>query len=213
MTTMCNVLSLIGKYEYEVLVLDLQRMIRKWIFMSTLTAFYTGSTESEVKKQFADSRTVHTTEDLCLILNRVLVFNNLAAIFPAWFGYVAAINVLGTSTLFGTTPQSHYFAVGAIGDKKPTTSVLSCQNCLEKHGIPDDRNQIACFTHLDCITNIDLSDVPPMKYVRCYKEKPSAEGHRLAWEQNALPGGFESTNDMQSLSKRTNGESCALSIG
>ena len=47
------VLYLIGKYEYKVSSVELQKIIRKWIFMSTITGFYTGSTESEVEKQFA----------------------------------------------------------------------------------------------------------------------------------------------------------------
>ncbi len=38
------VLYLIGKYDYKVPSVDLQKIIRKWIFMSTITGFYTGST-------------------------------------------------------------------------------------------------------------------------------------------------------------------------
>ena len=45
------VLYLIGKYEYKVSSVELQKIIRKWIFMSTITGFYTGSTESEVEKR------------------------------------------------------------------------------------------------------------------------------------------------------------------
>ena len=37
------VLYLIGKYEYKVSSVELQKIIRKWIFMSTITGFYTGS--------------------------------------------------------------------------------------------------------------------------------------------------------------------------
>ena len=35
------VLYLIGKYEYKVSSVELQKIIRKWIFMSTITGFYT----------------------------------------------------------------------------------------------------------------------------------------------------------------------------
>ena len=48
------VLYLIGKYDYKVPPFELNKVITKWIFMSTITGFYTGSTESEVEKQFAD---------------------------------------------------------------------------------------------------------------------------------------------------------------
>lgn len=44
----CYVLYLIGKYEYKVPTPELRKIIRKWIYMSIVTHFYTGSTESEV---------------------------------------------------------------------------------------------------------------------------------------------------------------------
>lgn len=69
------VLYLIGKYDYKVSSVELQKIIRKWIFMSTITEFYTGSTESEVEKQFADLRDVHNDDGIVayfdsLIANR-----------------------------------------------------------------------------------------------------------------------------------------------
>ena len=61
------VLYLIGKYDYKVSTIELQKIMRKWIFMSTITGFYTGSTESEVEKQFADLRDVRLFQVLCKI--------------------------------------------------------------------------------------------------------------------------------------------------
>lgn len=66
------VLYLIGKYEYKVQSIELQKIIRKWIFVSTITGFYTGSTETEVEKQFADLRDVHTSNDFVDYLNSVI---------------------------------------------------------------------------------------------------------------------------------------------
>ena len=66
------VLYLIGKYEYKVSSVELQKIIRKWIFMSTITGFYTGSTETEVEKQFADLRDVHSTDDFVAYLNSII---------------------------------------------------------------------------------------------------------------------------------------------
>ena len=48
------VLYLIAKYDYKLDAAQLKKCISKWFFMSTITYFYTGSTESEVEKQFAD---------------------------------------------------------------------------------------------------------------------------------------------------------------
>ena len=134
------VLYLIGKYEYKVSSVELQKITRKWIFMSTITGFYTGSTESEVEKQFADLRDIHNADEFVAYLDSVIAnrftddyfeyslpaeLNSSSATSPAWYGYVAAINVLGTPMLFSTAPLSQYFVLGTSGDK----------NSVDKHHI------------------------------------------------------------------------------
>lgn len=69
----CYVLYLIGKYDYKVQSVTLQKIIKKWIFMSTITYFYTGSTESEVEKQFADLRSVTTADGFVSYLDDVIL--------------------------------------------------------------------------------------------------------------------------------------------
>lgn len=104
----CYVFYLIGKYDYKVQPLALQKILKQWIFMSTVTSFYTGSTESEVEKQFADLRRVKTSDEFVSYLKGVIgtrftddYFNmtlpaalaSAAAQSPAWYGYVAALNL------------------------------------------------------------------------------------------------------------------------
>lgn len=214
------VLYLIGKYEYKVPSLELQKIIRKWIFMSTITGFYTGSTESEVEKQFADLRSVNNAGDFVAYLDQSIStrftedyfvktlpndLNNSASISPAWFGYIASINVLGTPTLFGTTPQAHYFTIGTSGDKKSIDKHhIFPKAYLAKIGFTNDRdrNQIANFTYLDYSTNIDISDDPPSEYVARYKEKLGSEAYRQTCAQNALPEGFENMEYTDFLARR-----------
>ena len=103
------VLYLIGKYDYKVPSVELNKIISKWIFMSTITGFYSGSTETEVEKQFADLRNIHNLSEFVEYLNSVISnrftddyfkyslpaeLNSSSATSPAWYGYVAAINVL-----------------------------------------------------------------------------------------------------------------------
>lgn len=57
------VLYLIVKYDYKLDASQLEKCISKWFFMRTITYFYTGSTESEVEKQFADLRDIHTADE------------------------------------------------------------------------------------------------------------------------------------------------------
>lgn len=214
------VLYLIGKFEYKVSSVELQKIVRKWIFMSTITGFYTVSTETKVEKQFADLRDIHTANEFVEYLDSEISnrftddyfkytlpseLNSSSATSPAWYGYVAAINVLGTPMLFSTTPLSQYFSLGSSGDK----SSVDKHHIFPKHHLETigydndrDRNQIANFTYLDYSTNIDISDAPPEEYVNRYREKLGNEGYKLACAQNALPENFEKLSYPEFLKRR-----------
>lgn len=214
------VLYLIGKYDYKVSSVELQKIISKWIFMSTITGFYTGSTESQVEKQFADLRDVHNADEFVVYLDSVIAnrftddyfeyslpseLNSSSATSPAWYGYIAAINVLGTPMLFRTAPLSQYFILGTSGDKNSIDKHhIFPKNYLGKIGYNNDRdrNQIANFTYLDYATNIDISDAPPTEYVSRYRDKLGEEGYKLACKQNALPENFEQLSYPEFLIKR-----------
>lgn len=214
------VLYLIGKYDYNVPSLELQKIIRKWIFMSTITLFYTGSAETEVEKQFADLRDVKTADEFVRYLDSVISnkftddyftyslpteLNSSSATSPAWYGYIAAINVLGTPMLFSTTQLSYYLNLGTNGNKNSVDKHhIFPKNYLEKIGFDSDRdrNQIANFTYLDYQTNIDISDAPPMEYVKRFKTKLGEESYKLSCEQNALPENFENMPYQEFLNQR-----------
>lgn len=214
------VLYLIGKFEYKVSSVELQKIVRKWIFMSTITGFYTVSTETKVEKQFADLRDIHTANEFVEYLDSEISnrftddyfkytlpseLNSSSATSPAWYGYVAAINVLGTPMLFSTTPLSQYFALGSSGDKSSVDKHhIFPKHYLETIGYDNDRdrNQIANFTYLDYSTNIDISDAPPEEYVNRYREKLGNEGYKLACAQNALPENFEKLTYPEFLKRR-----------
>lgn len=214
------VLYLIGKYDYKVPSVELNKIISKWIFMSTITGFYSGSTETEVEKQFADLRNIHNSSEFVEYLNSVISnrftddyfkyslpaeLNSSSATSPAWYGYVAAINVLNTPMLFSTTPLSKYFVLGTSGGKNSIDKHhIFPKNYLAKIGYDDDRdrNQIANFTYLDYTTNIDISDKPPIEYVFEYRKKLGEDGYELACEQNALPKNFENLSYPEFLKQR-----------
>ncbi len=216
----CYVLYLIGKYEYKVQPIALQKIVKKWIFMSTITYFYTGSTESEVEKQFADLRSVTTADGFVSYLDDVIrtrfsddYFNltlptylaSAAARSPSWYGYIAALNVLGTPMLFSTATLAAKMLPGASGGKK----AIDKHHIFPKHYLTEigytsdrDRNQIANFTYLDYNTNIDISDNPPADYVSRYKEKLGDTGYKKSCAENALPEGFENMDYPEFLKKR-----------
>lgn len=203
------VLYLIGKYDYKVPAFDLNKIITKWIFMATITGFYTGSTESEVEKQFADLREVTTPEGFVSYLESTIAtrltddffayslpssLEGSSANSPSWFGYVASLIVLGTPMLFSTSPLAQYFAIGTSGKKNAIDKHhIFPKNYLTKIGYDNDRerNQIANFTYLDYNTNIEIGDKAPAEYVSHFREKLGEEGYARTCSENALPFGFE----------------------
>ena len=214
------VLYLLGKYKYEVQVAPLQKTMTKWIFMTSVTRYFSTSPETTVERLFADMRTIksgteflaylesiidqHFTEDFFKV-TLVNDLTNSAASSPAWFAYVASINLLGTATLFSNTPQAHYFSLGADGMKKAVDKHhIFPKNHLAKIGIEDDRerNQIANFTYLDYATNIDISDNPPADYIDHYRSKLGEEAFAKSCEDNALPVGFEKMEYHEFLAAR-----------
>lgn len=214
------VLYLIGKYSYKVPPMKLNQVITKWIFMATVTLFYTGSTESEVEKQFADLRDVKDAEGFVSYLESVIEtrftddyfsytlpssLEGSSANSPAWFGYVASLIVLGTPMLFSTAPLSQHFVVGSNGGKSSIDKHhIFPKNYLTQIGYDNDRdrNQIANFTYLDYNTNIDIGDKAPAEYVGEYRQKLGEAGYALTCKQNALPLGFEEMEYQDFLRQR-----------
>lgn len=214
------VLYLIAKYDYKLDAISLRKCISKWFFMSTITYFYTGSTESEVENQFADLRDVTTAEEFIAYIDRIIStrftddyfnltlpseLNSAAAISPAWNGYIAAQIVLNNPMLFSNTPVSKYFIIGSSGTKNAIDKHhIFPKHYLEQIGYTNDRdrNQLANFTYLDYVTNIDISDKAPADYVNSYRQKLGDDGYKKTCEQNALPENFENMEYPVFLEKR-----------
>ena len=213
------VLYLIGKLEYKVDSVRLNKIISKWFFMSAITYFYTGSTESEVERQFADLRNIHTADEFIDYLERTIAsrftddyfnltlpneLNTSSAISPAWYGYVASQIVLNNPMLFSTSALAKYLLPGASGTKNAVDKHhIFPKNYLAQIGYTNDRdrNQAANFTYLDYVTNIDISDDAPALYVGRYKETLGEE-YKTHCENHALPENFETMDYLEFLSKR-----------
>ena len=213
------VLYLIGKTEYKVDSVRLNRIISKWFFMSAITYFYTGSTESEVEKQFADLRSIKNADDFVDYLEKSIAsrftddyfnttlpneLNVSASISPSWFGYNAAQIVLNNPMLFSTGSLATYLLPGASGTK----NAIDKHHIFPKHYLTEigyttdrDRNQVANFTYLDYVTNIDISDDAPALYIERYKEKLGDEFVKHC-ENHALPVDFANMDYMDFLAER-----------
>lgn len=217
------VLYLIGRQDYKVRPEALKRIMCKWIFMATITGYYSGSTESNLEKQFADLNNIHTADEFVSYLDTIIknhftddYFNltlpsemNTSSVQSRyWYGYLAALNVLGTPMLFSTTPQSHYFQPGTNSNKKKSLEVhhIFPKNYLSQLGYTNDRdrNQIANYTYLDYNTNIDISDKPPAEYAQTYRDKLGEEAYCRTCSQNAIPTNFGNLSYPDFIKERRN---------
>lgn len=216
----CYVMYLIGKYEYKVKAPDLNKVITKWIYMTTVTFFYSGSTESTVEGIFADLREVSSADEYVKFLDDFIAsrftddyFNvtlpkdlaTSSTSSPAWLGYIAAINVLGTPMLFSTEILSKYLVPGASGTKNAVDRHhIFPKHYLEENGYFDDRdrNQVANYTYIDYTTNIDISDKPPAEYVGEYRIKLGETEYLRTCRENALPENFETMDYPKFLVER-----------
>lgn len=205
----CYVMYLLGKYEYGLKTLELNKIITKWIYMSTVTYYYTNSPETTVEGLFADLRDIHSPQEYIKYMDDFIAsrftddyFNvtlpkdlaTSSSTSPVWFGYIAAINVLGTPMLFSTATAKQFLVPGASGTKNAIDRHhIFPKHHLETIGIKDDRdrNQIANYTYIDYPTNIDISDKPPAEYVGEYRTKLGEDGYRQTCAENALPENFE----------------------
>ncbi len=213
------VLYLIGKLEYKVEAVRLNKIISKWFFMTAITYFYSGSTESEVERQFADLRSIHSADEFVDYLEKTIAsimtddyfnltlpneLNTSSAISPVWYGYVASQIVLNNPILFSTSALTTYMLPGASGTK----NAIDKHHIFPKHYLTQigytsdrDRNQAANFTYLDYATNIDISDDAPALYVNRYKEKLGDE-YIVHCRHHALPDNFENMEYLDFLSER-----------
>ena len=216
----CYVMYLLGKYEFNLKTLDLNKIITKWIYMTTVTGFYTNSPESTVEGVFADLRDVDTSEEYIAYLDEMIASRFTVDYFevslpkdletssttsPAWFGYISAINVLGTPMLFSTAAASQFLIPGASGTKNAIDRHhIFPKHYLEMLGYEDDRdrNQVANYTYIDYPTNIDISDKPPVEYVGEYRARLGEVGYSRTCEENALPKNFESMDYSTFLTER-----------
>ena len=219
-TVYCYVMYLIGKYEYKLKTLDLNKLIIKWIYMTTVTGFYTNSPESTVESMFADLRDIKTGDEYIKYMDDMIVsrftddyFNvtlpkdlvTSSVTSPSWLGYIAAINVLGTPMFLSTASAKQFLVPGASGTKNALDRHhVFPKNYLSGIGIKDDRdrNQVSNYTYIDYATNIDIGDDPPADYVDRYKKKLGDDGFRKTCEENALPDGFENMPYQEFLTKR-----------
>ena len=202
-------LYLIGKHRFKVPVAALNATIRRWFFVSSITAFYSGSTESRVERQLNDLKNIDSPDGFLAYLNKTMDslftedyfgitlpmnFDSSSGSGPYWYGFVSSLVVLDVRALFSTTSLCSLFMAGSSGTKNAYDKHhIFPKNYLSSIGIENDRerNQFANFTYIDYPTNIDISDDPPQMYVPPRRKLMGEEEYARMCEAHALPLDWE----------------------
>jgi len=179
---------LLGRLVYNVDYKELEKLIAKWFFMSSLTSRYSGSSESimesDLNKVKNSKNADEFNDELTSIIdstltndfwnislpNDLLVTSNTYS--PVANAFFASLIYSGTNALFSGKKVSDLY--------DPTIKIK--KSSLDKHHIfPKEYlktkgykltqiNQIANLTYLEYVDNIKISDSAPKTYYTAIKE-------------------------------------------
>ena len=202
-------LYLLGKFRFNVPTGQLRRAITRYIFTVTITAVYSGSTETVFEGQLSELSNCHTAEDFLAYIDSFIATRLTESYFdvtlpdelktsstqsPAWCAFVASQIVLGSQVWLGTTTVSTLLSIGSSGSKRAYDKHhIFPKNHLNSIGIDNkiERNQVANYVFIDYQTNIEISDKSPAEYVPKYRKMLGKEAFDKSCEINAIPSGFE----------------------
>lgn len=215
-------LFLIGKRDYGVDLYELKDLMARWIFMTSLTAYYSSSPETAMEEQLLRLRQVKDASSFVATLDSVIADtltedfwnielpNNLAtssARSPSLFAYYAALNLLDAQVLFSKMKVSELLDPSIKANKASLERHhLFPKAYLRKLGVTDlrDTNQIANYALVEWSDNINIREAPPAEYFPKLIEDRKIAGDELQkmcyW--HALPDGWETMSYDEFLTVR-----------
>lgn len=219
------VFFLLGRTRYGVSLQELRTLVGRWLFMSQLTARYTGSGESQLQKdldRFAELRPndssgfIRIAEEV--IANELtpdfwtyrvpdaLVTSSMA-LSPAYQCYLAALNILDADMFMLRMSVRDWMDPSLPSVKGVEGHHLFPRKFQENSlGITDLKriNQAANFAPTDWDTNILISDRDPAEYWPDLAANRGADtvwlGKQRYW--HALPENWEALNYEDFLQQR-----------
>ncbi|WP_278590875.1 GmrSD restriction endonuclease domain-containing protein [Olsenella uli] len=214
----CYAFYLIGKYEFGMDTIPLQKLTRRWFYASALTAFYVGSFESDFERQLNDVAALGSADEFVAYFEREIAalltddyfrvtlpqnYDANEATGPSWQGFVAAQVVLGVKVLFSTAPLAQLLTMGSSGKKNALDKHhLFPDHYLKERGYFSNRSNRANFTYLDYQNNIYIQDDAPQDYVPRYRDALGEDKFKRCCREHALPEGFESMDYEEFLAQR-----------
>lgn len=205
------VFYLMGRVRYQVKEHELQRLISRWFFATSLTGHYTSSPETTLDGDLTRFRNIQNVEmfisELENMIGSMLTndfweitlpnrLDNSSARNPNLFAFIAAQNKLCARVLFSTKTVRDLIDPALQTVKKALERHhLFPKKYLERQGIEDQRmiNQMANYALLEWPDNIDISDAKPSDYVSLVLKTRNInqeEWKRMCYE-HALPENWE----------------------
>ncbi len=196
---------LFGRKRFGMPESQLQRLIGRWFFASSLTGRYTNSPETTMDGDLNRFKGVKAAAGFAEILEEMMAneltndfwtvtlpgnLDSSSARNPELFAYTAAQNRLGAPVLFSHKKVQDLLDP-AIKTKKKALERhhLFPRAWLEREGVEDLKriNQLANFALLEWPENIDISDMPPAEYVPKSQPRFTTEEWGRMHELHALP--------------------------
>jgi hypothetical protein len=211
---------LIGRNRFNVPEHELQKVIGRWFFFSSLTGRYTSSPETVMDGDLNRLKSVSDSDSFVPALNAMMsaeltndfwnitlpaALDSSSARNPELFAYIAAQNRLNAPVLFSHKKIADLLDRALQPKKKPLERHhLFPRAWLEKQGITDLKviNQMANFALLEWPENIAISDTPPREYVPEIRPRFSEEEWKTMQEMHALPAGWHEMEYAEFLEER-----------
>lgn len=173
---------LIGKLEHDVDYKELEKLIARWFFMSSITSRYSGSSESIMEADLNKIKNAQNAEEFQKSLNNIinntltndfwrislpndlLITSNTSS--PVANAFFASLIYNNINALFSNKKISDLYDP-SIKLKKSSLDKhhLFPKEYLKKEGLDLTQiNQIANLTYLEYLDNIKISDKAPKDY-------------------------------------------------
>lgn len=199
------VFYLIGRVQFRVPEHDLQKLIGRWFFATSLKGRYTSSPETTLDADLARFRSVNSADEFSQTLNGILTsdltndywettlpadLESSSARNPELFAFIASQNALGAPVLFSHKSIRDLIDPALQTKKKALERHhLFPRGHLERSGVKERRiiNQMANYALLEWPDNISISDNPPEDYYPVVRQRFSADQLEQMLEHHALP--------------------------
>lgn len=200
---------LIGRDHCGVAEHQLQKIIGRWFFFASLTGRYTGSPESIMDGDLNRLKGASSAEQFVKLLEGIMsaeltndfwsitlpaALESSSARNPELFAYVAAQNRLGAPVLFSHKKIGDLIDPAVKAKRKSLERHhLFPRAWLEAQGVDDRKiiNQMANYALLEWPENMDISDMPPSKYVPKIRDRFNGADWKAMAGLHALPDDWE----------------------